>query len=834
MALTVVLVALMIVAVLALALLGLVWFVLYRPLARLNGEYRLPGLRQSVEVVRDRFGVPHIYAQDATDLFFAQGFVHAQDRLFQMEYGRRLAQGRLAEVLGAAALEADRWSRVLGFWRSAQRDWEELAEEEQAALQAYAAGINALLERERNRLPAEFTLLGYKPEPWTPLDSLGLLKVMAWGLSQNWEGELLRLELLERLGLERALELEPLYPAESPTIVPGLRPVDRAALVELAGRLRQSYAAVKQWLGNGALGGSNNWVLSPERTASRRPLLANDPHLTVSIPSFWYENHLEAADGSLRVSGASLPGLPGVLIGHNEWVAWGVTAGRADTQDLYVEQRHLQQPTWFRHNGEWEGARVYREEIRVRGRAEPFVEEVVVTRHGPLINALIATADRKGRQDGPKGQPTDRPWSSPTMAALPPLALRWSGHEPGTTMRGLLRLQRAHDWRSFREALSFVAEPSLNCVYADAAGSIGYQYVGRIPRRRTGHGLVPVPGWDERYEWAGWVPYEELPSAFNPPQGYLVSANNKPASDGFPYYLGSDWYPGYRAARIERMLQAKPRFSVPDFQRMQTDVYSIQAERLVPYLIMVDGQTPFERRIVQELETWNLRVDVDSFAAAAYEVARLHLLDLVFGDKLGSLAAGYLGITLSDIFTASPFAGKAGLLLVNLLEEETSWWFHDATTGQPRSREELLSLAIQRTARTLQELIGKEPRQWAWGKVHQISFNHLLGRGWLLRIFFNRGQYPVGGDEHTVWMTAYDLKLPFGLVTTSAAYRVVLDVGDWDRSTAVLSTGQSGQPGSPHYADQIEMWREGQQHPMYWSREAVEAAAVARLWLRSG
>jgi penicillin amidase len=712
--------------------------------------------------------------------------------------------------LGPAALEADRWSRVLGFWRATAGDLAQLDADEQAALDAYASGVNAYVAANRYRMPAEFTLLGYKPAAWTARDSLGLLKVMGWALSQNWDGELLRVQLAARVGPERAAEIDPTYPADHPVATGEAGQVPAEDLAEVASQVLASYQQAGHWLGQTISGGSNAWVVGPSNTATRRPLLANDPHMTVPMPAILYQNHLDTADGSLRVAGASLAGVPGVISGHNERIAWGITAGRSDIQDLYVEQRHAEQPTWFRCGEAWEPAVELEELIPVRGWPQPHVEPVLVTRHGPVVNGLVELA--------------------PDERVLPSLALRWTGHAPSTSFRGLWRMQVAQDWDSFRDALSHVTEPSLNTVYADVDGNIGYQHVGRVPVRRRGSGLMPAPGWDDSHEWEGLIPFAELPHVLNPPQGQLVTANNKPmADDGL--FLGADWAPGYRAKRIERMLQAKPRFTLRDFQAMQMDVYSVQAEDLVPYFIMVDGDQPLQRRILQELEAWNLRVDVDSFAAAAYEVMRLHLLDLVFGDKLGPQAGQYKGRSYSDIFASSTFSGKAGQALISLLEEEQSWWFHDAATGRTRTRDEVLQLALQRTAETLYQLIGKDPRKWAWGKVHQVEFAHLMGQGRLLRAIFNRGQFPVSGDEHTVWMTGYDLSLPFGLVTASASYRQVLDVGDWDRSTAILPTGQSGQPLNAHYADFIDMWREGEQHGMPWTRPAVDQAAVTTLRL---
>lgn len=793
------------------AFLGLIWAIFRRPMPQLNGDITLGSLNADAEIVRDRWGVPHIYADAAADVWFAQGFVHAQDRLFQMDYARRLARGTMAEVFGAAALEADRWSRVLGFWRAVQADLAALTPEDRAVLERYAAGVSACIAGQRYAMPAEFAILGFKPEPWQPADTLGVLKILGWALSQNWEGELLRLQLLTEFGPQRAAELDPFYPANSPLILPSYGENDPAALAAALGRLGAAYQQVAGWFGQTALAGSNNWVVSSARTATRRPLLANDPHLSVAMPTLWYENHLVARDRSVQVAGATIPGLPGVVVGHNDRIAWGLTAGRADTQDLYVEQPHPSEPHQFRFEDGWEGATVLAERITVRSQAEPFSQEVVITRHGPLINALLPSEQQAG---------------------LPPLALRWSGHLPGTSLHGLLALQTAHDWPSFRTALSAISDPSQNVVYADVDGNIGYQYIARLPRRRSGHGLLPNRGWTGEGEWEGWVPFDELPNAFNPPQGYALSANNKPVADDFPHFLGADWYPGYRAARIDRLLQGKPRFTVRDFQNMQMDVYSVQAESLQPMMIMAEGTTPLEQRIVRELSTWNLHVEVDSFAAAAYEVMRIHLLDLVFGDKLGKLHPQYKGISLNPIFSASTFTSKATLALVKQLEQDENWWFRDAATGQPRTREQVLNLALQRTATTLNDLIGKDPRKWAWGKVHQIEFEHLLGRTRFLRTLFNRGQYPIGGDEETIWMTASELQMPFGLVKTSATYRQVLDVGDWDRCSAVLSTGQSGQPTSEHYADMIDLWREGQQHPMLWTRNAVEAEAASTLWLR--
>lgn len=800
---------LFVLSTIALAFLAILWYIFWRPLARTKQDLVVDDLSAPVEIVRDRWGVPHIYAQTARDAFLAQGYVHAQDRLFQLEYSRLLARGSLAAALGPAALEADRWSRVIGFWRAAAQDVAALSREDHEALTAYTAGINAFLEANRLRKPAEFTIVGHTPQPWEIQDVAGVLKVMGWALSMNWEGELVRMQLIQHLGLERAAELDPALAYGDTTA--GSPPEAERAAFEAASQLLSAYQEVARWFGIAPAAGSNNWVVAPERVAGPLPLLANDPHLTASIPSLWYENHLTAADGSLQVTGATFAGIPGVISGHNADIAWGITAGRADNQDLYVEQKNPNDDATFRAGDQWLPATRLREEIAVRGQAEPVVEEVVITRHGPLINGLIPAAAR---------------------ASLPLLALRWSGHAASSAVHGLLRLQTATDWPSFRAALAHVGEPSMNFVFADRTGNIGYQYAARVPQRRAGHGLVPAPGWLDNHEWQGFVPFDDLPSQFNPADGFAASANNQPPQSANGPWIGADWDPGYRYERIVKLLQSKPRFTGRDFQRFQTDVYSGLAELLTPWLVLAEGTSLLERRVVAELEGWNLRMEVDSFPAAAFEVMRLHLLDIVLSDKLGPLASSFKGRTISDIFAASPFSGHAGPFLVKLLASEASWWYGEDETGAPRSRDAVLNLALQRTANTLYELIGKDPRKWAWGKVHQVEFSHPFGRGRVLHWLFNRGQYPIGGNDHTVWMTANELTLPFGLVTTTATYRQVVQVGDWDRSTSILSTGQSGQPASSHYADHIDLWREGEQHPMLWTRGAVDAQAEATLWLR--
>ena len=406
------------------------WHLMQRPTPNLNGTSELPGLDASVEVLMDRHGIPHVYAGSRGDLFRAQGYLHARDRLWQMEQNRRIAAGRLAEVFGESTLDADRFSRIVGFRRAAVDEWETLDDETRQVVTWYVDGVNAYIDAHPNQLAAEFNLLRVTPEPWMPVDVLAYAKLMAWSLSINWESELTRLQLQEPLGPMRAAELEPDYPADSPVILEALARGSVTRLLSTAGLLLNEYEKVREWLAQPAAGlGSNSWVIAPKHSSTRRAFLCNDPHLAVQMPQMWYENRLTCPD--LDVSGASVPGLPGVFIGHNDSIAWGVANAYVDQQDLYVERVHPDHPDQFEYDGEWETATVLEETIHVRQRSTPHVERVVVTRHGPLISNYLTGAD------------------APPM----PLALRWVGHTPGQTIRAVLRLNEARDWESFQTAL---------------------------------------------------------------------------------------------------------------------------------------------------------------------------------------------------------------------------------------------------------------------------------------------------------------------------------------------------------------------------------------------
>ncbi|MCC7352995.1 MAG: penicillin acylase family protein [Anaerolineae bacterium] len=797
--LSVLLILLILLSILALLLAGLYAYVFRRPLAQHSGTLSGRGLQNPVEVIRDRWGVPHIYAHDLPDLLFAQGYTHAQDRLWQMEFQRRAASGRLAEIFGRIALDADRFTRTLGFRRTAKTEADALDGETRSLLAAYCQGVNVFMESHRGRLPAEFTLLGIKPEPWTPEDTIVWTKLMGWNLSANWEAELVRAQLVAHLGPYRAAELEPNYPQDNPTIAPpGLHALDASAL------LLEHYERAKEWLGpTGAPLGSNNWVLDGQKSATGKPLLANDPHLAVAMPGIWYENHLVAGD--FAVTGVSLPGVPFVVIGHNERVGWGMTATLPDNQDLFVERFDPSNPTLYQFRGDWEAARIYREVIRIRSETAPLTLEVRETRHGPVISDVV---------------------KSPV-----PLALSWTGFSPQQSLRAALRLNAARTTGEARAALSGWGVPVMNFVFADVGGNVGYEMAGAVPVRACGQGLVPAPGWTGEYEWAGILPNVELLRLDNPPEHFIATANNRVVGDSYPHFLTIEWSPGYRARRIVEMLSVKRRLTLADCQQMQLDVTSILGQEIAPYFTALEPTGHWERIALRALRGWDYRLDTESVGGAIYELCLVHLLDLVFAQKLGPLGEPFLGAGVSPLSPVSGLMGRAVVRLVELLSQESSPWFADAATGRERTRDEVLAEALRRAVRTLRETVGDEPRRWQWGRLHQVQFVHPLGTLRLFRSVFSRGPYPLGGDSETVNQAGYRLRPPIGMVHVFASYRQVLDFAAWDRSVAVHTTGQSGQPGHPHYADQLAMWREGEYHPMLWSRARIEENAEARLRL---
>src|SRR5579859_4151513 len=624
--------------VLALAVVGLAYYVIHHPLPPANGTLSLPGLSAPVTVVRDSAGMPHITAANSADLFRAQGYVVAQDRLWQMDFFRRVGAGRLSEVLGArqATLDADRNVRTMGWQRAAQKELDALPAADRALLEQYAAGVNAFLASHQDSLPIEFSILGYKPEPWTPLDTVTFGKVMAWDLSENLDLEITMSDLQARLGPARAASLLPAYPDGKATIV------GQSALPGNPQGSHPDPLGLARVFGAGdGLIGSNNWVIDGTKSADGHPLLANDPHLGVQNPSIWYAIQLRAQDGSLDVEGVTFAGVPGVVVGHNRDIAWGVTNLGPDTQDLFVETLDpAGHPGQYQYQGTWRPLDVLTETIPVKGEAGQSLT-IRSTVHGPLLNTV--------RDD-----------------IKVPAAFAWTALQPGGLLPAVINLDHAKNWAEFHTALSTWDVPGQNFVFADTAGNIGYQATGRWPIRKQGNGLVPVDGASGAYDWTGFVPYDKLPSVYNPPSHFLVTANNRVVGPAYPYLATGWWGPWFRAERITQLLSAPAKLTMDDFKKIQYDTHSPLAVAFGRHLAAVQGGDAPTQQAAALFQNWDGNISTDSVAATIYEVTREQVLTDTFADELGgSLAGEYLD-------TAS---GAANELIYTLLDDpQNAWW----------------------------------------------------------------------------------------------------------------------------------------------------------------
>ncbi len=784
------------------AAIGAGYYALFRrSQPRIRGQMALPGLQGTVEVIRDRWGIPHIFAQDRHDLFFALGFVHAQDRLWQMGFNCRTASGTLSEILGEPALEADRLMRRVGLRRAAEREAQRLDPETAAGHEAYCRGVNAFLEQHRGPWPLEFTILRTRQAPWTTADSLVLGRLMGATLAGNWDAEIARSWLIQQVGADAMPDLEPPHPGGMPLVFPAgteSPPPDQQALR----RVRE--AAELAGLGLG--GGSNNWVVDGQKSATGMPLLANDPHLTPTMPSIWYQVHLKG-DG-FDVIGVSIAGLPGIAIGHNDRIAWGITASLTDQQDLFVERVNPENPRQYEYKGQWRDGTIIREEINVRGRAQPVVEEILVTEHGPDIGPCI-------------------PGESRTLA-LKSVVLE----EDGLT-RAALALMLARNWDEFREAMRIWPSPPQSAVYADVEGNIGYQLIGFVPARKKGLGMVPVPGWTDEYEWDGYVPFDELPCLFNPSTHFAATANAKLVGDDYQHHITNDWIDGFRTRRIVDLLTAKEKHSLEDFQRMHMDCFSIPGRELAPFITDLEPEDPRLREAVRYVRDWDYRLSADSVGGAILECFFYHLYRNTFAHKVGDMLDVYSGVGIHPLIPVSSYGYRAISQLLRVLREARDDWF-PPRDGQRTTWSSVITKSLQEAVGFLQERLGDDMSQWRWGRLHQVSFPHPLGQVKPLERIFSRGPYPAHGDQNTILQGAFDPANPFVANVSAVSYRQIVDLADLNRSVAVIPGGQSGQPGNRHYSDLLQRWRRGDYHPLLFDRRAIEAHAEATLVLMPG
>jgi penicillin amidase len=809
-----------------------------RSLPAFSGNVSVEGITAPVEITRDADGIPHISGKTMPDALFGLGYAHAQDRLWQMEFQRRIGHGRLSEIFGEATVPQDRFLRTVGFGRVARSAWGRLPEDARLKIDAYNAGVNAFLAGHHGgQLPPEFALLGFEPEPWTGPDVIVWAKMMAWDLSANYAFELLRHDLSTRVGGPRVVELLPRYPLDGLSILDGPEPpeeastarstrgpeLERAAAASgppiswlhphswsaaFAAGLSRGDRSVARLLEAGARTeglGSNNWVVDGSMTASGKPLLANDPHLATHVPSLWYLAHI-SADG-FDVIGATLPGTPAVAIGRNNHIAWGETNMFADVQDLYLERLDAS-GTNAEFKGAFEPLRSVRETIGVSGR-EPVELTVRISRHGPLVSDAI-NANNADSDIVPKPAP------------LEPLAFRWTAlEEEDHTVAAFLRLNVARNWKEFTDALRLFVVPAQNFVYADVDGHIGYYAPGRIPIRSIGDGSVPAEGWTGRMEWTGWIPFDALPHAYDPPSHFIVTANNRPAPPTYPYFLGAEYHQPFRAQRITDLLHGRTRLTPDDFRAIQADTFSQHARSLLPVLLRrVRPEETIDRVAVDLLRRWNYEASGDRAEPAILQAWFISLARSLVVDELGPALSENYGRRFTFVHR----------FLVNTLASGDSQWCDDARTAAWETSDEAVTAALHEGVEALRDRLGDDPRQWRWDAVHRAYFPHQgLDAIAALRPLLSRS-VPNGGDWSTVNVGAVALDHPFEQHEIPG-YRQIVDLSAANDSRFLDAVGVSGHFLSERYDSFLKDWQAVRHRPMRLDQAKVEQGALGTLRL---
>jgi len=728
-----------------------------KSLATVEGTIELHGITEEVTVITDDDGVPHIKATNEQDLYMAQGYIQAQNRMLQMELSRRQASGTLSEIIGEAALSNDKYFRALGLRRAAEDSYELYSDDAKNVLQWFADGVNAYINeaKENGSLPFEFTLIGAEPEEWTPLDSLTIGKYMAFDLGGHWERQAFNYYLLNEFSTEKAYELFPTYPE-------GRMPIIEADEIDIAASFKDAVIPYP-------FNGSNNWVVSGDKTASGMPLLADDPHLGLSTPSIWFQMHLETDE--MNVSGVIFAGVPGIILGHNDHIAWGVTNVGPDVQQLYIEKRNPDNEMEFLFDGEWEEATVIKEPIKVKGK-DTVDYEVIETRHGPIISEFAEESGEKAV-----------------------LSLRWTALDPTPELQAVINMNKATNWEEFELALEDFHAPAQSFVFASVDGTIAYKANGKIPIYEKGKdALLPLPGWEKESEWDGFIPFDELPRVVNPEKGFIATANNKIAADNYPYHISNVWAQPYRYERIYEVLDSKDNLTVQDMKDLQMDAVNLRAREFVPYFNEVLQNEPLtekEKELLALMMEWNFEDHVDLPQPLIFDHWLTAIEEILYKD---------ISEDVMDMFSAH---GQTTDELLRM--GDRSIWI-DENGGLS----EILTDALRIAMIELEEDYGSDPTKWQWGDYHQVQFKHpLSSANKYLAYIFNKKPLPVNGSNVTPMAASYKEE---GLVNHGASWRFVIDVENIDLGYHIVGPGQSEHIKSPWYSDQTEDWVNGTYH----------------------
>ncbi len=831
---------------------GIAYFYGYLPsmvapksLPQISGEIRLQGLDGVVDIYRDNMGIPHIYTGSQHDLFFAEGYVHAQDRFWQMDTWRHIGSGTLSEMFGASQVSTDKFLRSLGWRQISQAEWDAMGPKSRAILQAYTDGVNAYLkDHDGAAVSLEYSVLkllspSYKIEPWTPINSLTWGKAMAWDLRGNMSEEVERAVLLKTLTPKQIDQLFPPYPADHPIIVNKIGDGSSAGAgfntstfegsdvpTQALDAIQQNVALLDAVLGPQGDGiGSNSWAVSGKLTTTGYPILANDLHLAIQMPSIWYQIDLQCrpqtAACPFDVAGFSFAGVPGVIVGHNNNIAWGFTNTGPDVMDLFVEKVNPDNPNQYEADGKWTNFQTRTETLNVAG-GRPVTITVRATRHGPVISDSYGDVTDLN----PEHSKNFKPFKERVGIYLPPqyvVALEWTALKPSSPFEAIWGFDQASHWDQFREAGRSFHVPAQNLLYADKQGNIGYQMPGDIPIRKSGDGRYPVPGWTGQYDWTGTIPFDQLPYTYNPAEGYIATANNEIPPAGYPYFITADWDYGYRANRIVDLIKNAPgKIDLIYVQKMQGDMYDANAALFVPLLLQLDARSSLHQpTAISLLKDWNYQTQPGSAAAAVFESFWRHLLQDTFRDDL------------PDDY--QPDGGSRwNEVMRNLVKNPNDpFWDDRATQDKVETMDDVLGRALTDGVNEVQGHFGGNVSKWNWGVLHAANFrNQTLGESGigLIEHLFNRGPFQVGGSGAVVDATSWSVNEGYE-TNWLPSMRMVVDLSDLDSSVAVHTTGESGHAYSRHYDDMAPIWARIAYYPMLFDQRRVESVAEGHLRL---
>ena len=750
-----------------------------------QGEMQLSGLIDEVTVYRDERGIPHIYAANEHDLYFATGYIMAQERLWQMDLIRRVTTGRLSEIFGKDYIKTDLFLRSLNMTEKSEKVISNTETEIMECLQAYVDGVNCYIHERGRKLPPEFRILSYTPEPWSVIDMTNIIGYMGWDLaSDNLYSDLFNYRLVKKMGEQKASSLIPDWKAPCTTVFPDFKLDDNSALalMKLISYTDKITSSVF-----GPFSGSNNWAVSGSKTETGKPVMCNDMHLSFGSPGIWIQMH-QVIPGKINVTGVLIPGEPFVVAGHNEKIAWGLTNLMVDDIDLYEEKINPSDTNQYFFNGEWVNMKVKKELIRIKGGSDTAMI-IRFTHRGPIISEFENVKDAK-------------------------LSMRWSGYDESNEIKAVYLLNKASNFDEFRNAISHFRSISQNFVYADIEGNIGLNTGGGIPLRK-GPGTIIRDGQSGEWDWKGYVPFAQLPFVYNPPEGHVSSANNKTVED-YPVYISSEFALPYRINRIRQMLNEKEVMTIEDFKRMITDQHSDYAARLTPEILKVvalrmDSLNETERKAFASLQKWDYDMNKDLVAPSVFEFFRFNFPENILADELGELYET-MGGTCRDYY------------IYRIMTEGPDEWIDNIKTDKKETLDDIIFKSFRDCVAEISSKYGTDTAKWKWGDIHRIKLSHPLGSVKLLDFLFglNSKEYRVGGSNHTI--SPYTYRKGFE-VYHGASERHIFNTSNWDESFTVVPTGVSGIPASEFYLSQTDAYINCRFYMDHFSEPAVKASA---------